>query len=89
MRKNKTLMFAINEAKRISGNTRGAHTGAFVGALVVIILGLALLSPVTDYVAAAVNASPSNAGILNIIPTLWVVGVMVSAAGLAYMGAKK
>lgn len=78
----------VNAALKIVGRRGNAHVGLFVSALVIVILGLALLNPVQSYVGNAALASPANAGILNIIPTFWVIGVLVVAAGLAYIGVK-
>lgn len=62
---------------------RGNGSAAmFVSALIVVILGLVLYSPVKDYVNDSLDGG-SNDSLLKLIPTFWVIGVLAVAVGLS------
>lgn len=67
--------------------------GRIFSALIVIVVGLALLPVVRDFVAIGANgASSAEAIILGLIPLFWVLGLLIASAvllGVGNMGSKR
>lgn len=61
---------------------RGNSAGKFAGALVSIVLGLALYQPIVEYVGNT-TAEGTNQSLLNLIPTFWIIACLAVAVGMA------
>lgn len=61
----------------------GAEAALFAGALIVVVIGLALYPTVKAYVGNATLGSDSNTSLLNLIPTFWVFGVLGVSVAMA------
>lgn len=66
---------------RVHAGQSGA--GDIIGSLIAIVVGVSLYPVVAD-VIADVNATGVQATLLNLVPTLYVIGVIVGA--IAWMG---
>lgn len=63
---------------------------AIFGALLTIVIGLALLPVINEFVAQAqVNQSATTSTLLALVPVFWVLAVVAIAAALAYNAFKK
>jgi len=67
------------------GQMGGAGVGDFIGSLLAIIVGLSLYPVVSDTVAT-INATGVVATLIDLVPTLYVIGVIVGA--ISWLGLK-
>lgn len=72
------LMFSVHKGQ--------SGPGDIIGALISIVIGVSLY-PVVDDVIADVNATGTVGTLLDLVPLLYVIGVIVGA--IAWMGLRK
>jgi uncharacterized membrane protein len=64
-------------------------SGKFIGALITVVVSLALLPVVRDFVAAAVNgSSTSEALLLGLVTLFWILATVIIVVGIARGGMK-
>lgn len=65
----------------VSAARRGNAGAMFAGALISVVLGLALYSPIKGFVGNATDGG-SNDSLLNLIPTFWVLACLGIAVAM-------